>query len=181
MYLIHRPFGDTVGTWKAMEEAVKDGKIKSIGVCNHSVNQLKKILEVADIIPVVDQLECHPIFQAHDLRSFLEEQEIFLESWYPLGHGHKELLNNKELMQIAKLHNKSVSQVILRWHFQEGFVAIPKSTNLIHIKENIDILDFALTEEEMNIIRRMDTGNRIHDNLEDDEYGMKIINFRADI
>ena len=181
MYLIHRPFGDTVGTWKAMEEAVRDGKIKSIGVCNHSVNQLKKILEVADINPVVNQLECHPFFQAHDLRPFLEKQEISLEAWYPLGHGHKELLSNQALKQIAKQHNKSVSQVILRWHFQERFIAIPKSTSLTHIKENIDILDLVLTEEEMNIIRSMDTGKRIHDNLEDDVYGKQIMNFRADI
>lgn len=181
LYLIHRPFGDTVGTWKAMEEAVKEGKIRGIGVCNHSTNQLKKILEVAEIRPVVNQLECHPLFQAHDLRPFLKGQEIVLESWYPLGHGSKELLNNSALKQIAMQHKKSVGQIILRWHYQEGFIAIPKSTSLNHIKENLAIWDFMLEEDEMNTIRSLDTGKRIHDNLEDEVYGKQIMNFRADI
>lgn len=163
LYLIHQPYGDVAGAWKALEEAVRAGKIKSIGVSNHTVKLLSKLLPQMEILPAVNQMECNPFFQQKELRKYLYQYGIRLEAWYPLGHADKALLTDERLINIAEKYGKSTAQVILRWHLQEGIVAIPKATNMEHIKENLNIFDFMLTDYEMAEIRSMDKGVGTHD------------------
>ena len=162
LYLIHQPYGDVAGSWKALEEAVEEGKIKSIGLSNNTVKYLKENLKNCRILPAVNQVECNPFFQQKELRQLMDEYNIRLEAWYPLGHGNKELLTHPTLVSLAQKYGKDVGQIILRWHYQEGFVSLPKSTNPVHIEGNINIFDFELSEEEMNQIRAMDTNIRSH-------------------
>lgn len=162
LYLIHQPYGDVSGSWKALEEAVEEGKIKSIGLSNNTVKYLKENLKNCRILPAVNQVECNPFFQQKELRQLMDEYNIRLEAWYPLGHGNKELLTHPTLVSLAHKYGKDVGQIILRWHYQEGFVSLPKSTNPVHIEGNINIFDFELSEEEMNQIRAMDTNIRSH-------------------
>lgn len=115
------------------------------------------------IMPAVNQVECNPFFQQKPLREEMEKYGIKLEAWYPLGHGNKELLENEYLVSLANKYNKNVGQIILRWHYQEGIISLPKSTNDERIKGNIDIFDFELTDEEMKNIQAMDTGKGTHD------------------
>lgn len=163
LYLIHQPYGDVAGAWKALEEAVRAGKIKSIGVSNHTIKLLSKLLPQMEILPAVDQMECNPFFQQKELRKYLDQYGIRLEAWYPLGHADKALLTDERLIKIAEKYSKSTAQVILRWHLQEGIVAIPKATSMEHIKENLNIFDFMLTDYEMAEIRSMDKGVGTHD------------------
>ena len=156
LLLLHRPAGDNIGAYKALEKAREAGKVRSIGVCNHTKPQLEALLAETDIVPAVDQMECHPLQQQKDLRPVLEEKGILMESWFPLGHGSKRLKFNETLNKIAEKTGRSVSQVILRWHIQEGFIIFPKSTNPDHMKENMGIFDFALSEEDMEAIRALD-------------------------
>lgn len=163
LYLLHQPYGDTAGAWKALEEAVRAGKIKSIGVSNHTVKLLSNLIPQMEILPAVNQMECNPFFQQKELRKYLDQYGIRLEAWYPLGHADKALLTDERLVKIAEKYGKSVVQVILRWHLQEGIVAIPKATSMEHIKANLDIFDFMLTDYEMAEIRAMDKGVGTHD------------------
>lgn len=163
LYLLHQPYGDTAGAWKALEEAVRAGKIKSIGVSNHTVKLLSKLIPQMEILPAVNQMECNPFFQQRELRKYLDQYGIRLEAWYPLGHADKALLTDERLMKIAEKYGKSVPQVILRWHMQEGIVAIPKATSIEHIQANLDIFDFMLTDYEMAELRGMDKGVGTHD------------------
>ena len=158
LYILHQPFGDTIGAYKALEEAKNEGKIKSIGISNHNVNFLNKFLPNIYIMPVVNQLECNPFCQRKGEREIMDKNNIILQSWYPIGHGDKALVNNKNIIEIGKKYNKSAVQVILRWHIQSGFIAIPKSTSPAHIKDNFDIFDFELSEEDMQKINSLDTG-----------------------
>jgi len=166
LMLLHQQLEDYIGAWKALEEAVGEGKIQSIGISNFKINTVQKLLDVAKIKPVVDQVECHPYFQQNELRAFLKKNDILLEAWYPIGHGDKKMLGDPVLAEIATAHGKSIVQVILRWHMQVGNIAIPKSTNPAHIKSNLEIFDFALSEEEMNKIGALDK-NRGYYNLPD--------------
>ena len=166
LMLLHQQLEDYIGAWKALEEAVGEGKIQSIGISNFKINTVQKLLDVAKIKPVVDQVECHPYFQQNELRAFLKKNDILLEAWYPIGHGDKKMLSDPVLAEIATAHGKSIVQVILRWHMQVGNIAIPKSTNPAHIKSNLEIFDFALSEEEMNKIGALDK-NRGYYNLPD--------------
>lgn len=163
LYLLHQPYGDTAGAWKAMEEAVREGKIRSIGVSNHTVKLLSKLIPQMEILPAVNQMECNPFFQQKELRRYMEQYGIRLEAWYPLDHADKTLLADERLVKIGEKYGKSVAQVILRWHLQEGIVAIPKATGMEHMKENLDIFDFMLTDYEMAEIRAMDKGAGTHD------------------
>ncbi len=163
LYLLHQPYGDYLGSWKALEEAVAQGKIKSIGISNVTINLWNKFKDGMTIMPAVNQVECNPFFQQKPLREEMEKYGIKLEAWYPLGHGNKELLENEYLVSLANKYNKNVGQIILRWHYQEGIISLPKSTNDERIKGNIDIFDFELTDEEMKNIQAMDTGKGTHD------------------
>ena len=152
LLLIHWPVGDYCGAWKDMEKAVEAGKVKSIGVSNFKKKNLDDILKIAKILPVVDQVECHPYAPCDDLRKELDKINCYIEAWSPIGRGHAELLNEKILVDLGKKYNKSVPQIILRWHIEKGNIIFPKSSNPAHIKENANIFDFKLTKEEIGQI-----------------------------
>lgn len=163
LYLLHQPYGDVIGAWRALEEAKEEGKIRSIGISNQTPGIMKKFLPDMKILPAVNQVECNPLFQQKELRNFMKDYGILTEGWYPLGHGNRELLENPTLKNIAEKYGKNVGQVILRWHVQEGIVALPKATSPEHIAGNIDIFDFNLTDAEMAQIQMLDTGKGTHD------------------
>ena len=159
---LHHPAGDIetiVSAWQDLEKAYREGKIRALGISNfdNRMDAFNAIME-QEIKPQIMQIECHPFAQREETRELAEQYNIQVECWYPLGHGDQRLLNAETLEAIAVAHNKSVVQVIIRWHIQEGFSVIPGSTNPDHIKENISIFDFELTEEEMEQIRAMDQG-----------------------
>lgn len=181
MYLIHWPYGDFVGAWKALEELYHEGKIKAIGVCNFTVEKLEELKANSNIVPVVNQIELHPIFQQKELQVYNKENNIVTQPWSPLGNGNAELLNNESLKVIAEKHHKTVPQVILRWHLQEGFCVIPKSVTPSRIEENFNVFDFELTDDEMNTVRSLDTNKRIFFDPKDPEWEQKMLNTVADI
>ncbi|MDE6833144.1 MAG: aldo/keto reductase [Ruminococcus sp.] len=175
LYLIHQPYGDVVGAWKAMEEAKADGKLRSIGVSNMTPNIWNEFVPKFSTMPSVNQVECNPFSQQKELRKIMEQNNVKLECWYPLGHGNADLLNNAVITELAGKYNKNAGQIILRFEVQEGFITLPKSSNPERIKSNINIFDFELTEQEMNAIRSLDTGRTSH-NPEDDGIGESLLN-----
>lgn len=181
MILLHRPAGDNIGAYKALEEAQKAGKIRSIGVCNHTILQLQALMSETDVVPAVDQMECHPLQQQPELRKELAKHQILLESWFPLGHGSKRLRFNEQLQALAEKYGKSISQIILRWHVQEGFVVIPKSSNPEHMKENLAVFDFALEEADMEAIRALNANRYLGGDPEDPEKFKMWLETRYDI
>lgn len=181
MYLIHWPFGDFKGAWKAMEELYHEGKIKAIGVCNFTVEKLEELKADSGIVPVVNQIELHPVFQQKELQVYDRENGIITQPWSPLGNGNEELLNSAQLKNIAEKYEKTVAQVILRWHLQEGFCVIPKSVTPSRIEENFNVFDFELSENEMNTIRSLDTGKRFFFDPKDPAWEEKMLNTVADI
>lgn len=162
LYLIHQPYGDVPGTWKAMEEAKKEGKIRSIGVSNMTLKILNSFVRQFDTMPSVNQVECNPLYQQKEIRKLMAEHDVRLEAWYPLGHGDKALLENPVITALAEKYGKNPGQIILRFENQEGFIVLPKSTHEKRIKENIDIFDFKLTDEEMKSMEALDTGKGHH-------------------
>ncbi|WP_347219090.1 aldo/keto reductase [Chryseobacterium sp.] len=181
MYLIHWPYGDFLGTWKALEELYQEGKIKAIGVCNFTIEKLEELKANSAILPVINQIELHPVFQQKELQVYDRENNIVTQPWSPLGNGNANLLSNTDLKAIAEKYAKTVAQVILRWHLQEGFVVIPKSVTPSRIEENFNVFDFELTEDEMNIVRSLDTGKRLFFDPKDPEWEQKMLNSVADI
>jgi len=160
LLLLHQQFGDYLGAWKDMEKAVKAGKVRSIGISNFESERLEELCEAATIKPAVNQVELHPYYQQNALKKRLAKYGTVLESWYPIGHRAKDLINEPLFTKLAEKYNKSNVQIILRWHIQEGNVVFPKSSNPQHIKDNFNIFDFALTDDEMNEIRNLDKGLR---------------------
>lgn len=181
MYLIHWPYGDFLGTWKALEELYREGKIKAIGVCNFTIEKLEELKAHSTILPVINQIELHPVFQQKELQVYDKENAIVTQPWSPLGNGNANLLSNAELKVIAEKYGKTVAQVILRWHLQEGFVVIPKSVTPSRIEENFNVFDFELTEDEMNVVRSLDTGKRLFFDPKDPEWEQKMLRSVADI
>ena len=163
LYLLHQPYGDVEGAWKALEDAKKAGKIRSIGVSNMTPKIWNSIVPRFSTIPSVNQVECNPYFQQKELRKILDPQGVRLEAWYPLGHGDKGLLANETIVALAKKYGKNAGQVILRFEIQSGIIVLPKSTNPERIKGNLDIFDFELSENEMEQIRALDKGKGTHD------------------
>ena len=163
LYLLHQPYGDVAGAWKALEEAKAAGKIKSIGVSNMTPRLWTEFTAQFDTVPAVNQVECNPFFQQKELRKLLDEKDVRVEAWYPLGHGSRELLDAPAIKTAAEKYGKNAGQVILRFEVQEGIIALPKSTNPARIAGNIDIFDFELTDAEMESIRSLDTGKGTHD------------------
>lgn len=157
LMLLHHPGTNDDKAYKAMEEYVASGKIKSLGLSNYYIEEIDDFLPKVSIKPVLVQNEIHPYYQERDVVKHIQDLGIVVEGWYPLGgRGHQaELLNDDTLVEIANNHNKSVAQVILRWDYQNGVVVIPGSSNPEHIKENISIFDFELTEEEMKQIEEL--------------------------
>ena len=162
LYLIHQPYGDVLGAWRALEEAKQAGKIKSIGVSNMSPKIYSELVPQFSILPAVNQVECNPNFQQKELRKLMDKDGVKLEAWYPLGHGNRELLTNPAIVEMAHKYGKNAGQIILRFEVQEGFIVLPKSTNAERIAGNINIFDFELTTDEMEKIRAMDTGKGSH-------------------
>ena len=163
LYLLHQPYGDVAGAWKALEEAKAEGKIKSIGVSNMTPKLYTELTADFATKPAVNQVECNQLFQQKALREVLAKDDVKLEAWYPLGHGDKSLLENPSITALAEKYGKNAGQIVLRFEVQEGFIVLPKSTNPERIKGNIDIFDFELTSEEMDSIRGLDTGKGSHD------------------
>ena len=163
LYLLHQPYGDVEGAWKALEEAKEAGKIHSIGVSNMTPKIWNNFVPRFSTIPSVNQVECNPYFQQSELRKILDPQGVRLEAWYPLGHGDKGLLANETVVALAKKYGKNAGQVILRFEIQSGIIVLPKSTNPERIKGNLDIFDFELSENEMEQIRALDKGKGTHD------------------
>ena len=163
LYLIHQPYGDVPGAWKAMEEAKKEGKIRSIGFSNMTLKILNSFVRQFDTMPSVNQVECNPLYQQKEIRKLMAEHDVRLEAWYPLGHGDKPLLESPVITALAEKYGKNPGQIILRFENQEGFIVLPKSTHEKRIKGNIDIFDFKLTDEEMKSMEALDTGKGHHD------------------
>ena len=162
LLLLHQQFGDYLGAWKDMEKAVAEGKVKSIGLSNFESERLEEVLAAATINPSVLQVECHPYYQQNDLKKRIAAYNTVIESWYPLGHGDAALIEEPVFTKLAEKYGKTNAQIILRWHIQKGTIVFPKSSNPVHIKENIDIFDFELTDEEMDEIRQLDKGFRYY-------------------
>lgn len=160
LLLLHQPFNDYVGAWKDMERAVKDGRVKSIGLSNFDNERLDDILKIARIKPSVIQVECHPYYQQNALKEKIKPYDIALESWYPLGHADKDLLNEAVFTRLGQKYHKTNAQIILRWHIQENNIIFPRTMNPVHMKENAEIFDFELTASEMDEIRSLDKGKR---------------------
>ncbi|MFS0782619.1 aldo/keto reductase [Bacillus sp. 1P06AnD] len=159
LYLIHWPVAESYKeTWKAMEKLYEEGKVKAIGVCNFHQHHLEDLLKDARIKPMVNQIELHPNLNQEALRAYCQTQQIAVEAWSPLARGR--LLNDPQLKQIAEKHGKTVAQVILRWDLQHDIITIPKSVKPHRIEENADLFDFALSDEEMATIDRMNTNER---------------------
>ncbi|MDD8049206.1 MAG: aldo/keto reductase [Thomasclavelia sp.] len=158
LYLEHQALGDYFAAWRAMEDAYKEGKLKAIGVSNFYPNILTNFCETVEIMPMVNQVELHPYFTQNDSVETMKSYGVIPEAWAPLGGGRYNPFENEMLLKIAKDHNKTVSQVILRWNTQRGVVVIPKSTHVERIKENFDIFDFTLTKEEMEQVSSLDMG-----------------------
>jgi len=156
LYLYHRPRGDVKGSWKAMEELYSEGKIKAIGVSNFSPAQLSELMTYAKVKPVINQIETHVFFQEHILYDDLKTRGIQMEAWSPFAAGRNGIFTNETLAAIGKKHNKSIAQVVLRWHFQRGLVAIPRSTQKAHMIENLNIFDFELPASDLQTIAKLD-------------------------
>lgn len=163
LYLLHQPYGDVAGAWKALEEAKEDGVLKSIGVSNMTPKIWKEFLPQASTIPAVNQVECNPFFQQKELKALLAEHDVKIEAYQPLGSGNAAMLSHPAVTKIAEKYGKNAGQIVLRFELQEGLIILPRSTNPERIAGNIDLFDFELTEEEMNAIRAMDTGKGKHD------------------
>lgn len=150
LLLLHQQCGDYVEAWQAMEEAVRAGKVRAIGLSNFDGERLDKILEIAEIKPAVMQVELHPYYQQGALKEKMAQYGTKFESWYPLGHGDAKLLNESILTELGEKYGKTNVQIILRWHIQRGHIVFPKTANPEHTSTNINIFDFELTAEEMS-------------------------------
>jgi 2,5-diketo-D-gluconate reductase A len=157
LYLIHQPFGDVHGSWRAMEELYREGKIKSIGVSNFHPDRLIDLIIHNEVIPAVNQVETHPFNQQIESAQFMKENHVQIQSWGPFAEGKNDIFQNEVLVSIAEKHNQSVAQVILRWLTQRGVVVIPKSVRKERIIENFNIFDFELSQEDMEKISTLDT------------------------
>lgn len=163
LYLIHQPYGDVPGAWKAMEEAKAEGKLRSIGVSNMTPNIWNRLVPQFATKPSVNQVECNPFCQQRELRQITDRDGVKLECYFPLGHGNPELLGNPVIAELAKKYGKNPGQIILRFETQDGLIVLPKSVNPERIKGNLNIFDFELTADEMEKMRGLDTGKRSHD------------------
>ncbi len=162
LLLIHQPAGNYVAGYRQMEKAYKEGKVKAIGLSNFNQAQIEEILGLCQVKPAVLQTEVHPYFQEQELKKFLRKEGMFIQAWYPLGHGDKALLEEPLFTELGKKYGKTNAQIILRWHIQDGNIVIPGSKNPAHIKDNFDLFDFSFTEEEMEKIAALDKNTRYY-------------------
>lgn len=157
LYLIHQPYFDVLNAWKGLEAAKAGGKLRSIGVSNMSPKIWKNFIPNFETLPSVNQIECNPFAQQKEIRSLMARDNVKVECWGPLGQGNQSLLTNETILQIGKKYGKNAGQVILRFETQDGMIVLPKSIQPERIKSNLEIFDFTLTEDEMNVIRALDT------------------------
>lgn len=157
LYLIHQPFGDVYGEWRAMQDLYKEGRVRAIGVSNFHPDRLIDLIIHNEIIPAINQIETHPFHQQIEAQKFLEENGVQIESWGPFAEGKNGIFHNDLLLSIGKKYNKSVAQVILRWLIQRGVIAIPKSVRKERMEENFKVFDFELSAEDMGGIESLDT------------------------
>ncbi len=162
LYLIHQPYGDIYGSWRAMEELNKEGRIRAIGVCNFSDIRLVDLTEFNEVVPAINQVEVHPLCQQNTIKKIMDEYKIRMEAWGPLAEGQRDIFKNDVLSSIGRKYGKTIAQVILRWHVQRGVVAIPKSVHRERIVENYSIWDFKLSEEDMQAIAALDTNQSLY-------------------
>ena len=157
LYLIHQPFGDVYGSWRAMEELYREGRIRAIGVSNFQPDRIMDLIVHNEVVPAVNQIETHPFNQQIETQKFLQENNVRIESWGPFAEGKNNIFQNELLLSIAGKYRKTVAQVILRWLTQRGVVVIPKSVRKERIVENFNIFDFELSSEDMDAIISLDT------------------------
>jgi len=157
LYLIHQPYGDVFGSWKAMQELYEEGKIKAIGVANFHSDRLIDLIVNSGFSPAINQIETHPFQQQIEAHKFMVDNNVQIQSWGPFAEGKNEIFKNEILKNIAEKYNKSVAQVILRWLIQRNIVAIPKSVRKERMVENFNIFDFKLSEDDMQSITKLDT------------------------
>jgi 2,5-diketo-D-gluconate reductase A len=158
LYLIHQPYGDVFGAWRAMEELRREGRVRAIGVANFAPDRLMDLMVNSGVVPAVNQIETHPFNPQVETQKFLQDHGVQLESWGPFAEGRNDIFSNATLRSVAAPHGKTVAQVILRWLIQRGIVAIPKSVRKERIVENFDVFDFVLSPEEMAAITGLGTG-----------------------
>lgn len=156
LYLIHQPFGDIYGSWRAMEELYKQGKIKAIGVSNFQPDRMMDFILHNEIVPAVNQIETHPFHQQIENQEFLQKNGVQIESWGPFAEGKNDIFKSEILTSIGKKYNKTVAQVILRWMIQREIVVIPKSVRRERMEENFNVFDFELTKQDMETIKQLD-------------------------
>lgn len=157
LYLIHQPYGDVYGEWRAMEELYKEGKIRAIGVSNFQPDRLMDLMIHNEIVPAVNQVETHPFHQQNETQTFLKENNVQIESWGPFAEGKNDIFHNEVLSAIGQKYNKTIAQVILRWLTQRQVIAIPKSVRKERMAENFNSFDFTLSKEDMDSIKTLDT------------------------
>lgn len=161
LYLVHMPFGDYHGSWRAMEELCRLGKVKAIGVCNFLPDRLADLIRTHEVVPAVNQVELHPLCQRRELRKFMESYQIYPMAWAPFVQGQRAIFERKELIEIGEKHGKTPAQVILRWLGQSDIITIPKSVHAERIRQNFDIEDFELDAADMQKIEKMDEGKSV--------------------
>lgn len=162
LLLIHQPAGNYLSGYRLMEKAYDEGKVRAIGLSNFNEEQIREILAVCKVRPTVLQTEVHPYSQEKKLKEFLRDESIVAQAWYPLGHGDKALINEPLFSKLAEKYGKTNAQIILRWHIQSGNIVIPGSKSREHIKDNFDLFDFSLTDDEMDQIAAMDIKKRYY-------------------
>ena len=157
LYLIHQPFGDVYGSWRAMEELYREGAVRAIGVSNFQPDRLVDLILHNEVVPAVNQVETHPFCQQAEAAAVMASEGVQIESWAPFAEGRNNLFGNGTLVSLAAKYRKSVAQVVLRWLIQRGVVVIPKSVRPERMAENIDVVDFHLAPEDMDLIATLDT------------------------
>lgn len=162
LLLIHQPAGNYIAGYKLMEKAYKEGKVKAIGLSNFNEKQIQEILDICKVKPAVLQTEVHPYSQEKELKKFLAKEGMVIQAWYPLGHGDKTLQEEPLFTELGRKYGKSNAQIILRWHIQDGNIVIPGSKNPAHIKDNFNLFDFTLTDDEMEKIAALDQQKRYY-------------------
>lgn len=161
LYLIHQPYGDIFGSWRAMQELYADGKVKAIGVANFHPDRVMDLIINSGFAPAINQIETHPFQQQIETQKFLQDNNVQIESWGPFAEGRNDIFKNELLGAIGKKYNKSIAQVILRWLTQRGVIVIPKSVRKERMAENFNIFDFELSDEEMQTIATLDTNQSL--------------------
>lgn len=162
LLLIHQPAGNYIAGYKLMEKAYKEGKVKAIGLSNFNEKQIQEILDICEVKPAVLQTEVHPYSQEKELKKFLAKEGMVIQAWYPLGHGDKTLQEEPLFTELGRKYGRSNAQIILRWHIQDGNIVIPGSKNPAHIKDNFNLFDFTLTDDEMEKIAALDQQKRYY-------------------